>query len=274
MTEKELAQEIARKYGTVKRCRGPFLYTQKGERLTDLFQEKGRSILGWGKEGSSAFTILKNVLDRGITGSFETDFGFCSSKKCPSRLSKSCSELFASPRNAFIFNSKEKALKAALLLSKENTGVFRPWNCSEIDWRQTDCIIFAPPLPWYENHWILAASTNIAGNPQELNSNLSAIKIPAPLEAAYTRSIYDLIKALQEREEKHWFIYDKVLTKYFTRKGPYLYPKVPEEKYNDFVIHCLNQKIIISPDYTNPSIVPFKADKGVFSSLQKNPFVF
>ena len=94
------------------------------------------------------------------------------------------------------------------------------------------------------------------------------------MEAAYTRSIYDLIKALQEREEKHWFIYDKVLTKYFTRKGPYLYPKVPEEKYNDFVIHCLNQKIIISPDYTNPSIVPFKADKGVFSSLQKNPFVF
>ena len=75
MIEKELAQEISKKYGTVKRCRGPFLYTQKGERLTDLFQEKGRSILGWGKEGSSAFTILKNVLDRGITGSFETDFG-------------------------------------------------------------------------------------------------------------------------------------------------------------------------------------------------------
>ena len=129
MIEKELAQEISKKYGTVKRCRGPFLYTQKGERLTDLFQEKGRSILGWGKEGSSAFTILKNVLDRGITGSFETDFGLCSSKKCPSRLSKSCSELFASPRNAFLFNSKELAKSfidvSNILIDKVKSTVYK-----------------------------------------------------------------------------------------------------------------------------------------------------
>ena len=55
-----LAEEIFLRYGNVKRARGPFLYTEKGKRLTDLYQENGRAILGWG--GSSAFTMLKNAI--------------------------------------------------------------------------------------------------------------------------------------------------------------------------------------------------------------------
>ena len=56
------ASEISKRFGNVKRARGCFLYTEKGVRLTDLFQEGGRAILGWG--GNSAFTVLKNVLSR------------------------------------------------------------------------------------------------------------------------------------------------------------------------------------------------------------------
>ena len=96
--------------------------------------------------------------------------------------------------------------------------------------------------------------------------------IPAPLHAAIARSIYDLIAALSERQEKHWFIYDKILTKYWERKGPYLFPKVAKEKYSDFMLHCLNLGIVISPDYAVPSIVPFGADTGVFTALKNNPF--
>jgi hypothetical protein len=94
------------------------------------------------------------------------------------------------------------------------------------------------------------------------------------MEAAYTRSIYNMIKALQERSEKDWFVYDKVLTKYWTRKGPYLITKVPEEKYNEFVLHCLDLGIIINPVYNQESIVPYGADLGVFNSLKNNPFDF
>ena len=94
------------------------------------------------------------------------------------------------------------------------------------------------------------------------------------METAYTRSIYNLIKALQEREEKHWFIYDTVISKYWNRQGPYLLPKVPEDKYNNFVLHCLDCGILISPDYNNPSIVPFGADKGVFKQLKNSPFEY
>ena len=65
MTVTELSQQIYKRYGPVTRARGCFLYTKKGKRLTDLYQEDGRAILGW--EGGSAFTHLKNVLSRGQT---------------------------------------------------------------------------------------------------------------------------------------------------------------------------------------------------------------
>ena len=94
------------------------------------------------------------------------------------------------------------------------------------------------------------------------------------MEVAYTRSIHNLIKALQEREEKDWFIYDTVLTKYWERQGPYLFPKVPQDKYQEFAQHCLDCGIFISPEYNTPSIVPFGADKGVFTKLKNSPFEF
>ncbi|MBQ9537724.1 MAG: hypothetical protein IJU95_00510, partial [Treponema sp.] len=101
-----------------------------------------------------------------------------------------------------------------------------------------------------------------------------SILIPAPLQAALSRSVYDVIKAEKERQEKDFFIYDKLLTRYWTRKGPWLSPKVPEKLYNDFIMHCLDCEIVISPIYEKDSIVPFGVDKGVFRKLERNPFEF
>lgn len=265
---KSLTLDIVQKYGSVKRARGCFLYTEKRVRLTDLYQEGGRAILGWGG-ADGVFTVFKNVLDRGITGSFITDFSVDLSKG-KSRLSRAVSELFASGRTVFVFLSKKDALKSALLISPENTNVYRPWNPVEINWQETDCIIFSPVLPWAGNVFILAVKDELAAE-KKFDSSTD---IPAPLCAAITRSVYALIKALQEREEKNWFLYDKVVAKYWTRKGPYLFPKVPEEKYEDFVGHCLDCELVISPDFNQPSIIPFGADTGVFRKLEKNPFAF
>ena len=98
-----LSQQIYSRYGEIKRARGPFLYTAKGVRLTDLFQEGGRAILGWG--GNSAFTMLKNVLSRGITGSFSTDFS--------ARLEKAVCELLASERIVAVYTEKKDAVDVA-----------------------------------------------------------------------------------------------------------------------------------------------------------------
>ncbi|WP_288983781.1 hypothetical protein [uncultured Treponema sp.] len=259
-----LAEEIFLRYGNVKRARGPFLYTEKGKRLTDLYQENGRAILGWG--GSSAFTMLKNAIDRGATGSFKTCFS--------GRLEKSVNALFfGCERKVFIFAKKSDCLSTAVKISPQNTFVWKPWSEVAFENDNADCIIFEPPLPWTSGIYILAVKTDLAEKiPQDVLKE--TVKLSSPIEAAVTRSIYNLISALQIRQEKDWFIYDLALTKYWQRKGPYLFPKISKELYGKFILHCLDLGIVVSPIYEQPSIVPFGADRGVFEILKKNPFVF
>ncbi len=265
----ELSTELFNRYGAVKRARGCFLYTKKGVRLTDLYQEAGRAILGW--EGASAFTMFKNVLSRGQTGSF-----IC--EEAPvSRLQKAVSELLASDRIIFCFSSHKDAFEAGLALFPDETSLFRPWNAQneKIKINQQAALIVTPPLPWAQSIYILALDAKkVEENPDRLLFIRNAIKLPFALEVAITRSIYNLIKALQERQEKDWFIYDPLLTKYWNREGPYLFPKVPQDNYKDFVLHCLDCGLVISPDYNQPSIVPFGADRGVFTKLKNSPFTW
>ncbi len=269
MNKSELFNELYKRYGAVTRARGCFLYTKKGLRLTDLYQEGGRAILGW--EGASAFTMMKNVISRGQTGSFicEDTPGL--------RLQKAVSELFASDRLVFCFSTQSAALEAGLTLFPDETSLYRPWNLQnqKINISNTAGLIFMPPLPWAQSIFILAADAKkLEANPDKLLLIRGALKLPFALETAFTRSIYNLIKALQERQEKDWFIYDTILTKYWERQGPYLYPKIKEDKYQQFALHCLDCGIVISPDYNNPSIVPFGADKGVFTKLKNSPFEY
>ncbi|MBR4599589.1 MAG: hypothetical protein IKO39_06030 [Treponema sp.] len=270
----EFAKEIYSRFGTIKRARKCFLYTAKGVRLTDLYQEGGRAILGW---GGSVLTVFKNVLERGASGSYFTDFSSPCGRE-PSRLDRALSALFADERKAFVFSGKQAALEAAISLSQESTSVWRPWNPVSLDPRTIDCIVFAPAFPWAGDIFILAAKSSLAEKLSSESVGQNHFKgetfLAAPLAAAVTRSVYDLVKALQEREEKHWFIYDQIVTKYWERKGPYLFPKVPEEAYPEFFSHCLDCQLLISPDYYQPSIVPFGADKGNFTLLKNRPFDF
>ncbi len=263
MKETQFDSEFVKKFGFVKRAKGCFLYTSSGIRVTDLFQDSGRAILGWG--GSSAYTVFKNTLNRGLTGTFATDF--------PYRTQKAVSELFESKRKLFFFNSYESAVKAALLFSASGTGFWRPWDFSGQNWKEVDCIVFVPPISWGEQLYLLAVKPELV----ELamisgKSDFESVSIPAALHAGITRSIYDLVAALKEREEKDWFCYDKIICKYWERKGPYLFPKIKKEFYSDFLLHCLDCNLLISPFYNKPSIVPFGADLGVFTKLKSNPF--
>lgn len=247
-------------YGTVQRARNCFLYTKKGDRLTDMYQEAGRAILGWG--GSSAWTMFKNVLSRGISGSYRTEVH--------GRVQKALSDLFESKFKVFAYENRESALKASLIAFPEDTIHYRPWGEGKIDWKKQKCIIFNPPLPYASSLCFVCV---LEDSLNELKKNsFDSIFIPSPMEAAIAKSIYNLIGELKKRQEKDFFIYDQILCRYWQRKGPYLFPKISQEKYDDFVLHCLKHKIVISPDYNVPSIIPFGADKGVFTSLKNNPF--
>lgn len=271
-----LNTEMKKRYGTVKRARGCFLYTSKNVRLVDLYQEGGRAILGW---GGTPFTVFKNILNRGVTGSFPSDFDY--------RLRKAVSSLLSSPRVVFVFSDKMQALRAAVSFSKNGTSLWKPWLISasvastddnsavaENDsFQSSDCVVIEPPLPWTQNIFLLAVNTEVLETHLAHGLELpSSAALPPPLSAAISRSIYNMIAELPKRSEKDWFIYDKIISKYWTRKGPYLFPKINPSKYGEFICHCLDCGIVISPDYNVPSVVPFAANIGVFSKLKNNPF--
>ena len=166
-----------------------------------------------------------------------------------------------------------EALKAGLLFSANKTSVWKPWTQNDVNWEQTDSVVLAPPLPWTDNFYILAINESIWNEKSEIQKLIPLqTKVAYPLQVGIARAIYNLIDAEKTRKETDWFIYDKVITKYWQRKGPYLFPKIPQEKYEDFVLHCLDYNLLINPDYNNPSIVPFGADFGVFSNLKNHPF--
>ena len=261
MTNNELYTLIYSKYGIVTRARGCFLYTKKGVRLTDLYLENGRAILGW--DTKNAGTFLKNQLNKGLTGGF-----ICEDQK-HLRLKKSVEQLLESARGVAFYPDKSVALKAALTISPESTAVYRPWNPGNSNWAETDCVIINPPLSWGDSICILAVKEPLIKEDCPLQD---ALTVPFALETAVTRAIYNLVAALDERTEKDWFVYDPVLTKYWERKGPYLFPKISENEYDDFVRHCLDSGLIINPNYNEPSVVPYGADTGVFSQLKKAPF--
>lgn len=311
MNKEAFALEIFKRYGNVKRARNCFLYTAKNVRLTDLCQEDGRAILGWG--GSSAFTMFKNALGRGANGSFFTDYSY--------RLEKAVSSLLDSKRKILCFYKKSAVFGAADFVQRNNFLInknsleqtetsssnqkilnqtensflnqprsekqseifYKPWLLSQdgksINWSEKSLVILQPPLAWSSELYILA----IKSENQQSSEILEKIKskfqeeivyVPSPLKAAYARSIYNLIQALQERSEKDWFLWDTVLKNYFVRKGPYLFSKIPQDKYDDFVLHCLDLGILINPDFEKASIVPFGADRGIFSCLKNKAFKF
>ena len=255
MTKEQLYKELYARYGFITRARGCFLYTHKNQRLTDMFQENGKAILGW--DSGNAGTFFKNMMNKGLNGSF-----ICEDKP---RIDKAVSELVGKECFAFFYNTKADAVKAAVGLGAKNIVSYRPWNKEQEDLAKADAVIIVPPFAWGEEIFILAMPSRTA-----MVGEL--VEPPFSLQTALTRSIYNLISELPLRQEKDWFIYDTILTKYWERKGPYLYPKISENKYEDFVKHCLDCNIVINPSYNEPSIVPFGADKGVFTKLKNNPF--
>lgn len=255
MLKEQLYKEIYARYGFVTRARNCFLYTHKNQRLTDMFQENGKAILGW--DGKNSTTFFKNMLSKGLTGTF-----ICEASP---GIDKAVSKLLGQPAKAVFYNSKGDAVKAALFAGAKAIVSYKPWNIEQEDFSKADAVLIVPPFPWGEDIVLLAllGDQGIA---------CKGLTIPFALQTALTRSIYNLIAQLPLRQEKDWFIYDTILAKYWERKGPYLYPKISENKYDDFVKHCIDCSIVINPSYEEASIIPFGADKGVFTKLKNNPF--
>ena len=148
-------------------------------------------------------------------------------------------------------------MKRAISLNPESVSFYRPFG--GFDYASVQNVVIEPPLPWTGNFFILATS--------RLDLEIPSEFFPSALLAASARAIYDLIAAQKQRQEKDFFIYDKILTKFFERRACWLCPKVSEDKYDDFVLACLDAGVAISPDYHVDSIVPFGAEIGVLKKM-------
>ena len=295
-----LKDEIKKRYGNVKRARGIYLYTEKSVRLTDCFLDGGRAILGHG--GGKAKTAFKDCFERGANGFYDSGLLPAFEKAVKQLLPRNFTtirlytEKTAAPLEGISYSlesSREKADAALEQTSyslesareKAEPVLWRPWL--EISGKSTEqptgypkiqivhnvegdfpaIVKIVPPFPYATELCVYAFSTACG---EEMLQNLPKNDIvPAPLLAAFTRGFYDLKIALGTYTENDFKANSKVFEPFFIRNQCYLFPKIPEEKYKDFVLKCLDIGIVISPDYNVPSIMPWRANSGDLKKISK-----
>ena len=276
-----LKNEIKKRYGNVKRARGIYLYTEKSVRLTDCFLDGGRGILGHG--GGKAKTAFKDCFERGANGFYDSGLLPAFEKSVKKVLPAEYTEIrLYSEKTAAMLGETSVSLDGAS--EKANPVLWRPWldfsgkiteqptgypkiqvvyNTNEVF---PAVVKILPPFTFATDICVYAFSEKSYKNLAELPQN---DVVPSPLLAAYTRSFYDLLNSFSLFTEKDFKANSKALEPFFTRNQCYLFPKVSEEKYKDFVLKCLDAGIVISPDYNEPSIMPWRANPGDIKKISK-----
>ena len=285
--------EIKKRYGNVKRARGIYLYTEKGVRLTDCYLDGGRGILGHG--GGKAKTAFKDCFERGANGFYDSGLLPAFEKSVKKLLPAEYTEirLYSEKTAAMLgetsFFSESTQKKAGAVSEQtscvlENTQkkaepvLWRPWldfagkiteqptgyPKIEVVYNVTGdfpaIVKIVPPFTYATDISVYAFSNACS---EEMLQNLPENDVvPSPLLAAYTRGFYDLLNSFSLFTENHFKANSKALEPFFTRNQCYLFPKIPETQYKDFVLKCLDAGIVISPDYNVPSIIPWRANPG------------
>ncbi len=296
----DLKEEIRKRYGAVRRAGDYHLYTAKGRRLLDLYQEAGGAILGW-RAGRSKLAF-KNLLDRGVTGNLPTEaegelvravqevlpqYGAVRWYATRERARAACASflglwtempLIESPllhpeASVDIGPGGDSPFSAARQV--HGIPVWRPWlddafysMSDKIDSAflentndTVETMVLASPLPW-------AGGCTLAVFARDDATLIPPSDPVSPvLLGALARAWVDLAGALFERTERDWARFDRYLAPFWERRGPYLVPKIRRAKYPDFFGRCLDVGLLVSPDYQVPSIVPVSADPGEFKRL-------
>ena len=238
-------------------------YIQSGTRITDLWLDNGRAILGWGAGNARMYfkTALIEVL-------------LPSGDKYSQKLDALC-ELYLMILHFCIYTDKkvDKAFLCSNMVNHKKIPVYLPWLNYGIDdnslseskikkeflSNKETCVEIVLPFSWQP-------ATLLAFRNSELQPKIPlSDSMPAPLCEAFCRSLYDLRLELPRRTAEDWALFDKDFAPYWHRTGPYLSYKGEKENYHDFFIHCLEQKLLIAPSYDMFSIVPYDVNEGVFS---------
>lgn len=277
-----LKNEIKKRYGNVKRARGIYLYTEKSVRLTDCFLDGGRGILGHG--GGKAKTAFKDCFERGANGFYDSGLLPAFEKSVKKLLPAEYTEIrLYSEKTAAMLG--ETSFSSDGASDKADPVLWQPWldfagkiteqptgyPKIEVIYNLTGdfpaIVKIVPPFTYATDICVYAFSSACS---EEMLKNLPENDVvPSPLLAAYTRGFYDLLNSFSLFTEKDFKANSKALEPFFTRNQCYLFPKIPETQYKDFVLKCLDAGIVISPDYNVPSIMPWRANPGDIKKISK-----
>lgn len=250
---------------TVKRARGYRLYDHRGLRYLDMYQNGGHAILG--HRAGSICRAMKNVISTGCV------FDLPSSAE--RKAHRALSSLFPEFEVFRIFASVGGALNAVSQYVKRNIAwheLPEPWDVSVGDrvvrWRPfvsfspgPEADILIPVLPF-----------SVGGAPVAVCfRNVSADRVPSSeivspvlLEGA-ARAIHDLVGAEPSSDEPI-VRYDAGTWKLV---GSYLIPQTSRETYEERFRLFLEERVLLSPSYPAPSIIPRVMSVGERLRMEK-----
>ena len=233
----------------------------------------------------SNFTTIRLYTEKTAAPLEQTSYSLESSQKKASAALEQTSYSLESSREKAGAALEQTSYSLESVREKAGAVLWRPWL--EISGKSTEqpngypkiqivhnvdgdfpaIVKIVPPFPYATELCVYAFSTACG---EEMLQNLPKNDIvPAPLLAAFTRGFYNLKIALGAYTENDFKANSKVFEPFFIRNQCYLFPKIPEEKYKDFVLKCLDIGIVISPDYNVPSIMPWRANPGDLKKISK-----
>jgi len=259
----------------ISRARAYRLYTQKGSRIVDMYQNNGATILG--HRALNLTKTIKNVISRGLISAMPSLFA--------KRLERNLLSIFKDYKSIRIYNSIQLLLQMAsdysmVTINEEN--IFDP-GIFPTDSVYNGISYWRPFLPPDKEENILQSKLlipilpfSICGIPQilcfkeDIKEKYPSSMISPFILAGAINSLHNLGKF--DNYESN--LAKDIDPEYWHLNNIYISPKFDEEIYTIVYERFLSEGVLLSPHYPGPSIIPSELSYNEKEKIQKLFFTY
>jgi len=225
----------------VLRARDFHLYLEGGKRLTDLWRQGGKAILG--HKTPRVLFELKNAAERGLFCTFPHPL--------ERRFLKALEGIFPGRQFRLFLN------EGSLCQVQKTVSLWRPFAESMGDYSTMK--IFTPVLPFPLGPEVLVLEKKMDFPAGEL--------IPPVLLAPAARALSDLAAAMKAKTLPRFPRIDKVASCRWQRQGIYLKTETKGDGYAALFRCFLEAGFLLPPSPAEPAILPFSMSSGEEAKL-------
>ena len=228
----------------IKRARDYYLYDFKGKRYLDLFQDRGRAVLG--HRPAKISEIIKNTISRGLTAPYPTIY--------QNRLIKTLQRFFPENGCIVICPDQPSLLKILALdtpLSDPALGesgkalLWRPFTAAPV---KGDILVPVIPVPGLAGFQIACVT------PDSGRTFPEASLLPPVVSAAAVKVLYHLF--LIERKDDPSFLSGLDSLSCLKRDGIYIKLLIDNGRYSLLFEEALEKGVLLPPKKEFPCIIP------------------